>query len=254
MFAVVPLWFALVHKNALTFARLRVPLQGARCLVVSLVLCLCLAFTVSLPCLCRVSVVSCLVLAVSWPWCRAVALVLPCRCPAFAMHLPCLFRVLPCRGRGLLCLCRVFAVALPCLCCCLPCVCRGIAVFLPWFCCVFAVSWPCVIAVRLPVPRVCCKFAMHCAVFFCGCTPAPPPESGNPGKSGFESPSDQPASLPKPIPATCCDELVHVACPAIWQGATNVCEERLSRHKRITSLAGPACVAPSSYCRHTKHR
>ena len=162
----VPLWFALVHKNALQFARLRVPLQCAPCLVVSLVLCLCLAFTVSLPCLCRVSVVSCLVLAVSWPWCRAVALVLPCRCPAFAMHLPCLFRVLPCRGRGLLCLCRVFAVALPCLCCCLPCVCRGIAVCLPWFCRVFAVSWPCVIAVRLPVLRVCCKFAMYCASFF----------------------------------------------------------------------------------------
>ena len=51
MFAVAPLWFASVHKKAQQCARLRVPLRGAPCLVVSLVLCLCLAFALPLPCL-----------------------------------------------------------------------------------------------------------------------------------------------------------------------------------------------------------
>ena len=143
---------------------------------------------------------------------------MPCWCCVCAVSLP-----WPCRVSAVVC--RVFAVVLPCFC-------RGFAVCLS---CRGRVSLLCVCPYRVFAVNLQCIVL----VFFCGCTPAPPPESGNPGKSGFESPSDQPASLPKPIPATCCDELVHVACPAIWQGATNVCEERLSRHKRITSLAGP---------------
>ena len=211
-------------------------------------------------------------------WCCAFALPLPCLCPVFAVSLSCLALFLPCHGRGAVPLpwfCRAVALLLQCICrvcfvscrvvavvCCVRAVslpwpsrvfavvCRVFAVVLPCFCRGFAVCLPC----RGRVSLLCvCPYRVFAVnlqcivlVFFCGCTPAPPPESGNPGKSGFESPSDQPASLPKPIPATCCDELVHVACPAIWQGATNVCEERLSRHRRITSLAGPACVAPSS--------
>jgi hypothetical protein len=227
------------------------------------------AFALPLPCLCPVFAVSLSCLALFLPCHGRGAVPLPWFCRAVALLLQCICRVCFVSCRVVAVVCCVCAVSLPWLCRVFAVVCRVFAVVLPCVCRGFAVCLPCRGRVSLLCVCPYCVFAVNLQcivlVFSAGSQSRyrhRPPRAAiqaNPGahwqpESGFESPGDQPASLPKPIPATCCDELVHVACPAIWQGATNVCEERLSRHKRITSLAGPACVAPSSYCRNTKHR